>query len=57
MRKIEKQMCAAVHNNVNWSSGNTAVLISLHSNNQTFSLAANTLLITPSVLQVLLLLY
>ena len=25
MRKIEKQMCAAVHNNVNWSSGNTAV--------------------------------
>ena len=25
MRKIEKQMCAAIHNNVNWSSGNTAV--------------------------------
>ena len=25
MRKIEQQMCAAVHNNVNWSSGNTAV--------------------------------
>ena len=25
MRKIEKQMCAAIHNNVNWQSGNTAV--------------------------------
>jgi len=25
MRKIEQQMCAAIHNNVNWSSGNTSV--------------------------------
>ena len=25
MRKIEKQMCAAVQSNINWQSGNTAV--------------------------------
>jgi hypothetical protein len=26
MRKIETQMCAAVHNNQNWQSGNTSVI-------------------------------
>ena len=25
MRKIERQMCAAVQNNINWKSGNTSV--------------------------------
>ncbi len=25
MRKIEKQMCAAIQNNLNWQSGNTSV--------------------------------
>jgi hypothetical protein len=26
MRKIETQMCAAVHNNQNWQSANTSVI-------------------------------
>lgn len=26
MRKIESQMCQAIHNNENWSSGNTQVV-------------------------------
>ena len=26
MRKIESQMCQAIHNNLNWSSGNTQVV-------------------------------
>ena len=26
MRKIETQMCQAIHNNENWSSGNTQVI-------------------------------
>ena len=41
MRKIEQQMCAAIHNNKNWQSGNTAVTFDADTNNSKVFLHGN----------------
>ena len=41
MRKIEQQMCAAIHNNQNWQSGNTAVTFDAETNNSKVFLHGN----------------
>ena len=41
MRKIEQQMCAAIHNNKNWQSGNTAVTFDAETNNSKVFLHGN----------------
>ena len=41
MRKIEKQMCAAVQSNKNWKSGNTEVTIDKETNTSSVYLHGN----------------
>ena len=41
MRKIEKQMCAAVQSNINWTSANTAVTFDAESGISTVYLHGN----------------
>lgn len=41
MRKIEKQMCAAVQSNINWKSGNTEVTIDKETNTSSVYLHGN----------------
>lgn len=41
MRKIEQQMCAAIHRGINWKSGNTAVTIDEETNTSSVFLHGN----------------
>ena len=41
MRKIESQMCAAIHNSIDWKSGNTEVTIDKETNTSSVYLHGN----------------